>query len=71
MKAKQYAQHLFDKAVTPIMDLPLTDDTIKAIGLELAQLMLSEIMSVNTKSSKHDYLCDVYAVLMDGENIEY
>jgi hypothetical protein len=71
MKAKQYAQHLFDKAVNPIMDLPLTDDTIKAIGLELAQVMLKEIMSANTKSSKHDYLCDVYAALMDGENIEY
>lgn len=71
MKAKQYAQHLFDKAVNPIMDLSLTDDTIKALGLELAQVMLSEIMSANTKASKHDYLCDVYATLMDGENIEY
>lgn len=71
MTAKQYAQHLFDKAVNPIMDLPLTDGTIKALGLELAQVMLSEIMSANTKVSKHDYLCNVYAALMDEENIEY
>ena len=70
MIAKQYAQHLFDKAVVPIMDLPLTNDVIKSIGLELAQIMLDEIMDNNTKESRHDYLCWVNKYL-NNEDIEY
>ena len=70
MTAKQYAQHLFNKAVGPIMDLPLTNDVIKAIGLELTQIMLDEIMDNNTKESKHDYLCWVNKYLTN-EDIEY
>ena len=70
MTAEEYAQHLFDKAVVPIMDLPLTDDTIKTIGLELAQIMLDGIMDANTKASKHDYLCRVNDALNSG-TIEY
>ena len=70
MTAKQYAQHLFDKAVVPIMDLPLTDDTIKALGLELANIMLDEIMDQNTKPAKHDWIVNVHTALNSGE-IEY
>jgi len=42
-KSKEFAQKLFDKMVVPIMDLPLTDDTIKAIGIELTQITLDKL----------------------------
>jgi hypothetical protein len=70
MKAQQYAQQLFDKAVAPIMDLPLTDEAIKRIGLELAQVMLDEIFSQNTNQSKHDFYCNVNKFI-NSEDIEF
>lgn len=70
MTAKEYAQHLFDKAVVPIMDLPLTNDVIKAIGLELAQIMLDEIMDHNNNHMENDWLCEVNKFI-NNEDIEY
>ena len=64
------AQDLFDKAVEPIMDLPLTDDTIKAKGVEIAMVMLGAIFDRNTDPSKHDLYCETHGVLMAGD-IEY
>ena len=64
------AQQLFDKAVTPIMDLPLTDDSIKAKGLEIALIMLGEIFDRNTNESKHNLYCGAHGVLCSGE-VEY
>jgi len=69
-KSQQLAQELFDKAVEPIMDLPLTDNVIKAKGLELAQIMLDEIYNRNTDQSKNDFYCDVNHFLNE-ETIEY
>lgn len=66
-QAQALAQDLFDKAVKPIMDLPLSDDTIIAIGLELASIMLDEISSRNTDQSKHDLYCDTHGILMVGD----
>ena len=63
-QAQVLAQDLFDKAVKPIMDLPLSDDTIIAIGLELASIMLDEIFNRNTDQSKHDLYCDTHEILM-------
>jgi hypothetical protein len=70
MTAKQYAQHLFNKSVVPIMDLPLTNDVIKAIGLELTQRMLDEIFAQSSNQSKHDFYCEVNKFIND-EDIEY
>ena len=69
-RAQALAQELFDKAVVPIMDLPLTDDTIKAKGLEIASIMLDQIFDRNTDQSKHDLYCEVHGVLMAGD-VEY
>lgn len=69
-RAQALAQELFDKAVTPIMDLPLTDDAIKAKGLEIALIMLGEIFDRNTDQSKHDLYCETHGVLMAGD-VEY
>ena len=69
MTAKQYAQNLFNKTVVPIMDLPLTNDVIKAIGLELTQIMLDEIMD-NNNHMENDWLCEVNKFIND-EDIEY
>jgi hypothetical protein len=69
-KAQALAQELFDNAVNPIMDLPLTDDTIKAKGLELASIMLGQIFDRNTDPSKHDLYCEAHGVLM-AEDVEY
>lgn len=69
-QAKALAQDLFDKAVEPIMDLPLTDDTIKAKGLELALVMLGQIFDRNTVESKNDLYCETQIVLLRGD-VEY
>jgi hypothetical protein len=69
-QAKALAQDLFDKAVEPIMDLPLTDDTIKAKGLEIALIMLGQIFDRNTVESKNDLYCETQIVLLRGD-IEY
>lgn len=69
-RAQALAQELFDKAVTPIMDLPLTDDAIKAKGLEIALIMLGEIFNRNTNQSKHELYCETHGVLMAGD-VEY
>jgi hypothetical protein len=68
--AQVLAQDLFDKAVEPIMDLPLTDDVIKAKGLEIALIILNNIFDRNTDQSKHDLYCNTHGVLMAGE-VEY
>lgn len=64
---KILAQELFDKAVIPIMDLPLTDDSIKAKGLEIALIILDEIFSRNINESKHDLYCKTHSILCSGE----
>jgi hypothetical protein len=69
-QAKVLAQDLFDKSVEPIMDLPLTDDTIKAKGLEIALIMLGQIFNLNTVESKNDLYCETQIVLLRGD-IEY
>jgi hypothetical protein len=69
-RAQALAQDLFDKSVEPIMDLPLTDDTIKAKGVEIAMVMLGAIFDRNTDQSKHDLYCETHGVLMAGD-IEY
>ena len=68
--AKQVAQNLFNKVVVPIMDLPLTDEAIKAMGLELTQILLDEIYNRNTDRSKNDLYCDMQHVILMGD-IEY
>lgn len=70
MTAKQYAQHLFDKAIWPLLDLPLTPDMTKTIGLELAQRMLDEIMDHNNNHMENDWLCEVNTFINE-EDIEY
>lgn len=70
MTAKQYAQHLFDKAVWPLLDLPLSDEVINRIGLEIAERMLAEVLSQNTVQAKHDFYCDV-SKFINEEDIEY
>lgn len=69
-QAKELAQELFDKAVVPIMDLPLTDDAIKDKGLELALIMLGQIFDRNTNQSNHDLYCEAHGVLSAGD-VEY
>lgn len=69
-QAKELAQELFDKAVVPIMDLPLTDDAIKDKGLELALIMLGQIFDRNTNQSNHDLYCEAHGVLLAGD-VEY
>jgi hypothetical protein len=69
-RAQTLAQDLFDKAVEPIMDLPLTDDVIKDKGVEIALVMLGQIFDRNTDQSKHDLYCKTHGVLMAGE-VEY
>jgi len=66
-RAKDLAQELFDKAVAPIMDLPLTDEAIKRIGLELTLVMLDEIFKRNTDQSKHNLYVDAHYILQDGD----
>jgi len=66
-KSKEFAQKLFDKMVVPIMDLPLTDDTIKAIGIELTQITLDKLMEMNTDISKHDFYCEVNKYIHEVE----
>jgi hypothetical protein len=68
--AQTLAQQLFDKAVVPIMDLSIMDETIKAKGLEIALMMLNEISNRNTDKSKHDLYCDVHGVLISAD-VEY
>ena len=70
MEAKQYAQHLFDKAVYPLLDLPLSDEVINRIGLEIAERMLTEVFTQNTNQSKHDFYCNV-SKFINEEDIEY
>ena len=69
-QAQALAQELFDKAVEPIMDLPLSDDVIKYKGLEIALAMLDQIFDRNTNQSKHDLYCETHGVLMAGD-VEY
>ena len=66
--AQDLAQELFDKLVTPIMDLPLTDDSIRAIGIELTYKVLDEIFDRNTDQSKHDFYCKVRGYI---DQVEY
>lgn len=70
MTAKEYAQHLFDKAVGPIMNFPFKNDVIKVIGLELTQIMLDEIMNHNNNHMENDWLCEVNTFINE-EDIEY
>jgi len=68
--AQQLAQQLFNKAIEPIMDLPLTDAIIKTKGIKLARIILDEIYSRNTSPSKNDFYCDVNEALNEN-NITY
>jgi hypothetical protein len=69
-QAKALAQELFNKAVVPVMDLPLTDDTIKSKGLEIALIMLDQIFDRNTDQSKNDLYCETQIALL-REEVEY
>jgi hypothetical protein len=69
-QAKALAQDLFNKAVVPVMDLPLSDETIKAKGLEIALLMLGQIFDRNTVESQNDLYCEAQGILLRGE-VEY
>ena len=69
-QAKALAQDLFNKAVVPVMDLPLSDETIKAKGLEIALLMLDQIFDRNTVESQNDLYCEAQGILLRGE-VEY
>ena len=69
-KAQTLAQELFNKAVVPVMDLPLSDETIKAKGLEIALLMLDQIYDRNTFTSLNDMYCEAQAILCSGD-VEY
>ena len=69
-QAKALAQDLFNKAVVPVMDLPLSDETIKAKGLEIALLMLDQIFDRNTVESQNDLYCEAQGILQRGE-VEY
>jgi hypothetical protein len=69
-QAKSLAQDLFNKAVVPVMDLPLSDETIKAKGLEIALLMLDQIFDRNTVESQNDLYCEAQGILHMGE-VEY
>lgn len=68
-KAQQLAQQLFDRAVEPIMDLQLTDSTVKSKGIELAQIMLDEIYTRNSDQSKNDFYCNVNNSLNESDII--
>ena len=63
--AKDLAQQLFDEMVAPLIGLPLTDDAIRAMGIELAYKVLGEIVSRNTDESKHDFYCDVHGYISE------
>ena len=69
-QAKALAQDLFNKAVVPVMDLPLSDETIKAKGLEIALLMLDQIYDRNTFTSLNDMYCEAQEILYYGD-VEY
>jgi hypothetical protein len=69
-QAKALAQDLFNKAVVPVMDLPLSDETIKAKGLEIALLMLDQVYDRNTFTSLNDMYCESQGILHRGE-VEY
>ncbi len=69
-QAQTLAQQLFDKAVEPIMDLLITDEVVKAKGIEIASIMLGEIYDRNSDGAKNDLYCEVRAILMSGE-VEY
>jgi hypothetical protein len=69
-QARELAQELFNEAVVPVMDLPLTDDTIKAKGLEIALIMLGQIFDRNTVESQNDLYCETQIVLLRGD-VEY
>jgi hypothetical protein len=62
------AQELFNKAVIHIMDLPIVDDTIIALGKDIALTMLDEIYNRNTDPSLNDFYCGVRDEM---DNIEY
>ena len=64
---KELAQQLFNKIVTPIMGLPLTDDAIKEIGIELTYIVLDEIFNRNVDQSKHDFYCNVHGYINEVE----
>jgi hypothetical protein len=69
-QAKALAQDLFNKSVVPVMDLPLSDETIKAKGLEIALLMLDQVYDRNTVESQNDLYCEAQGILHRGE-VEY
>jgi hypothetical protein len=69
-RAKALAQDLFNKAVVPVMDLPLSDETIKVKGLEIALLMLDQVYDRNTFISLNDMYCEAQGILHRGE-VEY
>jgi len=65
--AQTLAQQLFDKAVEPIMDLQLTDETIKSKGIELALIILDEIYNRNTGCINNDVYCDAANALNEDD----
>jgi len=65
--SKELAQQLFNKVVVPIMDLPLTDDSIRSIGIELTYIVLDEIFKRNTDQSKNDFYCNVHGCINEVE----
>jgi hypothetical protein len=69
-QARELAQELFNKALVPVMDLPLTDDIIKSKGLEIALIMLDQIFDRNTDQSKNDLYCETQIALL-REEVEY
>jgi len=63
------AQELFDKAVIHIMDLNLTDEVTKAIGVNMALSTLNEIVNRNTDEKLMDLYCGVRNILVN-EDVE-
>jgi len=50
------AQELFNKSVIHIMDLPIVDDTITAIGKDIARTMINEIYNNSNKNENQTML---------------
>jgi hypothetical protein len=50
------------------MDLPIVDDTIIALGKDIALTMLDEIYNRNTDPNLNDFYCGVRDEM---DNIEY
>lgn len=63
------AQELFNKAVIHIMDLPIVDDTIIAIGKDIARTMINEIYNNSNKNENQTMLYN--GVMEEINNVIY